>query len=103
MVGFHKRNDTPNKDGLYGIRLKITKEGQRKYFALKLFADNEYWDTKGERFIIERNVRGEERRKANDLRKRYNYMLDKIEIEAQDIIDNFKREKIDWTLMTFTR
>lgn len=101
MINFLKRNDKPNKDGLYAVRLRITKDGQRRYFTLKIFADNEHWDAKNERFIIERNVRSEERREENDLRKRYNYLLDQIFTEAQTIIDKFKYNKIDWTLNQF--
>ena len=101
MINFVKRNDKPNKEGLYAVRLRITKDGQRKYFSLKLFADNEYWDAANERFIVERNVRSEERRKENDLRKRYNYLLDQTYVEAQAVIDRFRHDRIDWTLNQF--
>ena len=73
MISFLKRNDTANKQGLYAIRLKIRKEGQRRYIGLKIFADDEYWDTKNERFIILGNVRNTKQREENEKRKQYNF------------------------------
>ena len=101
MISICKRNDKPNKKGLYAVRLRVCKEGQRKYIALKIFAENEYWDAESGRFYIQRNVRGEQQKAKNDQHKEYNYILDQYVIRAKEIIDDFRKERVDWTLNQF--
>lgn len=101
MISFVRRNDITNAQGLYAIRLRVCKERQRKYFTLKIFADDEYWDEQNERFIILKNVRDKKQKEENELRKQYNYALNSYRVQAQEIIDGFKRERIDWTLNQF--
>lgn len=74
-ISFVKRNDTPNTKGLYAIRLRICKERQRKYFTLKIFADNKYWDADNECFVILKNVRDKKEKEENEKRKQYNFYL----------------------------
>ena len=62
-ICFLKRNDIHNKEGKYAVRLRITKNRQRRYINLKLFADNDEWDTDNEIFIVQKNVRGEKQKK----------------------------------------
>ena len=100
-ISFIKRNDVANAQGLYAIRLRICKDRQRKYFALKIFADDKYWDADHECFIILKNVRDKKQKEENEQRKQYNYMLSSIRTRAQEIIDNFHHEHIDWTLNQF--
>lgn len=100
-VSFVKRNDTTNTKGLYAIRLRICKERQRKYFTLKIFADDKYWDADNECFVILKNVRDKKEKEENEKRKQYNFLLNKYRVQAQEIIDNFHREHIDWTLNQF--
>ena len=66
-ISFVKRNDTPNTKGLYAIRLRICKERQRKYFTLKIFADNKYWDADNECFVILKNVRDKKEKEEKSL------------------------------------
>ena len=101
MINFIKRNDTTNAQGLYAIRLRITKDRQRAYFALKIFASDEYWDADNECFIILKNVRDTKQKEENEQRKQYNYLLSSYKVQAQEVIDGFKRERIDWTLNQF--
>lgn len=101
MISFVKRNDITNKEGLYAIRLRICKERQRRYFTLKIFADGEYWDAENECFVILKNVRDKDQKKENEQRKQYNYSLSSYRVQAQEIIDGFRRERIDWTLNQF--
>jgi len=101
MISFVKRNDIPNSQGLYAIRLRVCKERQRRYFTLKIFADNEYWDEQNECFVILKNVRDKKQKEENEQRKQYNYALNCYKVQAQEIIDCFKRERIDWTLNQF--
>jgi len=101
MISFIKRNDTANAQGLYAIRLRICKDRQRRYFALKIFADDEYWDVENECFVVLKNVRDKKEKEENEQRKQYNYLLSSYRVQAQEIIDNFRRERIDWTLNQF--
>lgn len=101
MISFIKRNDTANAQGLYAIRLRVCKERQRRYFALKIFADDEYWDADNECFIVLKNVRDKKQKEDNEQRKQYNYLLSCYRVQAQEIIDGFRRERIDWTLNQF--
>ncbi|NDV46864.1 site-specific integrase [Paludibacter sp. 221] len=101
MINFIKRNDTANAQGLFAIRLRICKERQRRYFSLKIFANDEYWDADNECFVILKNVRDKKQKEENEQRKQYNYLLSSYRVQAQEIIDNFKRERIDWTLNQF--
>jgi integrase len=101
MISFIKRNDTTNAEGLYAIRLRICKDRQRRYFALKIFADDEYWDVENECFVILKNVRDAKQKEENEQRKQYNYLLSSYRVQAQEIIDSFRRERIDWTLNQF--
>ena len=101
MISFVKRNEVKSKEGLYAIRLRITKDRQRRYFALKIFADEKYWDETNECFIVLKNVRDNEQKEENEQRKQYNYLLSSYRVQAQEIIDNFRRERIDWTLNQF--
>lgn len=101
MINFIRRNDIANAQGLFAIRLRVCKERQRRYFTLKIFADAKYWDEDNECFIILKNVRDKKQREENEQRKQYNYLLSSYRVQAQEIIDTFKRERIDWTLNQF--
>ena len=101
MINFIKRNDATNAQGLYAIRLRICKDRQRRYFTLKIFADDEYWDVENECFVILKNVRDKKQKEENEQRKQYNYLLSCYRVQAQEIIDTFRRERIDWTLNQF--
>ena len=101
MISFKLRNDTANSQGLYAIRLCVCKDRQRRYFALKIFANDEYWDADNECFAILKNVRDKKQKEENEQRKQYNYLLSNYRVQAQEIIDGFRRERIDWTLNQF--
>jgi hypothetical protein len=101
MISFVKRNDATNREGLFVIRLRICKDRQRRYFTLKIFADEEYWDADNECFVILKNVRDKKQKEENELRKQYNYVLNSYRVQAQEIIDSFRQERIDWTLNQF--
>ena len=101
MISFIKRSDTANAQGLYAIRLRVCKERQRRYFTLKIFADDEYWDVDNECFVILKNVRDKKQKEENEQRKQYNYSLSTYRVQAKEIIDGFRRERIDWTLNQF--
>ena len=101
MISFIRRNDVANAQGLYAIRLRVCKDRQRRYFSLNIFADSEYWDEENECFVILKNVRDKKQKEENEQRKQYNYLLSAYRVQAQEIIDGFRRERIDWTLNQF--
>lgn len=101
MISFIRRNDTTNAQGLYAIRLRVCKERQRRYFSLNIFAEEEYWDAENECFVILKNLRDKKQKEENEQRKQYNYLLSSYRVQAQEIIDGFRRERVDWTLNQF--
>lgn len=101
FICFHKRNDTQNNEGKYAVRLKVTKNRQRRYINLKLFAAADEWDTDNEVFIVQRNVRGEKQRAENELRQKNNALIDRYRQRAREVIDEFDRQGVDWTLNQF--
>ena len=66
MISFIKRNDVANAQGLYAVRLRVCKERQRRYFALNIFADEQYWDADNECFVILKNVRDKKQKEENE-------------------------------------
>jgi integrase len=101
MISFIRRNDAANAQGLYAIRLRICKDRQRRYFSLKIFTEAEYWNADNECFVILKNIKDKKQKEENEQRKQYNYLLSSYRVQAQEIIDGFKRERIDWTLNQF--
>ena len=83
MISFIKRNDVANAQGLYAVRLRVCKERQRRYFALNIFADEQYWDADNECFVILKNVRDKKQKEENEKRKQYNYLLSNYRVRAQ--------------------
>lgn len=51
-IRFPRRHDRATNDGLYAIRLCVTKDKRRKYIALNLYVAPEHWDELNEQFII---------------------------------------------------
>lgn len=101
MVNFVVRKDKPNKDGKFAIRLRITKSRIRKYISLNMFADPNYWSDENEVFVIIKSLKGEKQKEQNEERKNYNKLLERYKVRALDIISEFDREKVDWTLNQF--
>ncbi|HET6556030.1 MAG TPA: site-specific integrase [Prolixibacteraceae bacterium] len=93
------------KDGSFPIALVIRKEGQRKKIYLGLSA-NEYLNEKKE-LISQWNdkfQRYETDRRKKDLhpdRDKNNDWLNKLSIRCKDVIEDFDKNRIDWTLNQF--
>jgi integrase len=81
--------------------MRVTKDAQRKYFAMKMFADDSEWDAQNECFIVLKDVRSESRKADNERKKKYNHILNRFRFQAQEVIDDFQRERTDWTLNQF--
>lgn len=84
---------TTLKDGSNPIVLRITKNRQRKYFSLNLSATLSQWNE--EYFQFKRDKR------INPDYEKNNAFITSQLIKAQDIIDDFEHNKIDWTLNQF--
>mgnify|MGYP005961790487 FL=1 len=83
------------KDG-YAIWLVVRKEGKRKVIATGYYAKAHQWDDKNQIFVTDKRI--------SDLhpdRKRLNDWLTAKKAEIIQIIDEFERNKIDWTLNQF--
>lgn len=84
---------TTLKNGSHPIVLKITKNRIRKYFSLNLSASVEQWN-------FEYAVFKKDKRLNPDYEKQNKYISIQV-LKALEIIDEFNRNKIDWTLNQF--
>ena len=82
-----------NKDGTNPICLRIAKNGQKKFIGLSLSATPEQWDENFCRFKKDKRV--------NPLHDKNNAYLNEQETKAEKTIQDFERNKIDWTLNQF--
>lgn len=74
------------------IKLVIRKKNDRKLIALGIYANPNQWDEEQQRF---KTGKGKE---LHPDRIKNNEYLNRKEIEANDIIDEFEKIKIDWSL-----
>lgn len=84
---------TTLKNGSHPIVLKITKNRVRKYFSINLSAEVNQWN-------FEYSVFKKDKRLNPDYEKHNKYIAIQV-LKAQEIIDEFDRNKIDWTLNQF--
>ena len=98
---FQPRFDNPDSKGRYAVRLCITKCRQRKYIALKIFADPEFWDKDNETFIIQTKLKDPQQKAANKQRICDNALLERYKVRAREIIEKFELSHKDWTLNQF--
>lgn len=98
---FTMRTTNPNKEGLYAVMLEVSKLKKRSYLSLKIHGDPQYWDDTQERFVIEKGLRSKEAKEKNEERKKNNYLIERYNQRAIDILRKFEDEKVDWTLNQF--
>lgn len=84
---------TTLKDGSNPIVLRVTKNRLRKYFGLDLSANSSQWNEEYFQFKKDKRINP-------DYEKNNAFITSQL-IKAQDIIDDFERNKIDWTLNQF--
>lgn len=77
------------------VKLVIRKHNERKLIALGLFAKPEQWDEDNQRYKTGKS------KGLHPDRFKNNEYLNRKELEAQDIIEEFEKERIDWTLNQF--
>ncbi|MDH6357144.1 phage integrase SAM-like domain-containing protein [Parabacteroides sp. PF5-9] len=77
------------------IKLVIRKNNERKVIALNLYAHPHQWDEDLQRY---KTGRGKD---LHPDRTQNNEYLNRKEVQAHDIVEEFDRQKIDWTLTQF--
>lgn len=96
------------KDGTCPIMLKVQKGQIKKHYSLGYSSDEHHWDKEGRCFkknakinptVFSENEHGQ--KIEIDGYKIRNAFLDRKRIRAKEIIDQFDRENIDWTLQMF--
>lgn len=100
-IRFPRRHDRATNDGLYAIRLCVTKDKRRKYITLNLYVAPEHWDEVNEQFIIRRNLKGATQKAENKQREVDNVLLSKYKTRARGIVERFEMEGVDWSLNQF--
>jgi integrase len=80
-------------DGTFSIRLRITRERKVKYISIGLSADEKQWSIEAERFKKDKRL--------NPEHEKYNTLLNEYNNRAGDIISEFEKNRIDWTLNQF--
>lgn len=84
---------TKLKDGSHPIVLRITKNRMRKYISLGLSANPKQWNDEFSLFKKDKRI--------NPNYEQMNAFINSQLIKTKEIIDEFHRNKIDWTLNQF--
>lgn len=84
---------TTLKNGSHPIVLRITKNRIRKYISLNLSATSDQWNEEFSQFKKDKRV--------NPGHEQNNAFISSQILKAKEIIDEFDRNKIDWTLNQF--
>jgi len=84
---------TTLKSGEHPLVLRITKDRVRKFISLNLSANPEQWNDEFSQFKKDKRINP-------DYEKNNAYIYSQI-IKAKEVIDEFDRNKIDWTLNQF--
>ncbi|MFR9592755.1 MAG: site-specific integrase [Rikenellaceae bacterium] len=83
----------PSKDGRCAIRLRISKLRANKYITIPIKASEKQWSAEAERLKKDKRL--------NPDYESHNALIGEYETRANDIIMDFERSKIDWTLDQF--
>ena len=98
---FKLRNDRKLQNGEYAIMMVITKYGKRQFLSLNISSSEEFWDEQQERLVVFKGLRTTLKREANEGRMKANALLERYNQRALDIIYEYEKEHIDWTLKQF--
>lgn len=82
-----------NADGTYPIYFRISKNKSTKYLSIGLSSTEKQWSTEAERFKKDKRL--------NPDHEKYNTLINEYETRAYDIISDFDKNRIDWTLNQF--
>ncbi len=83
----------PSRDGRCAIRLRISKLRANKYITIPIKATEKQWSAEAERLKKDRRL--------NPDYEKHNALISEYESRANDIIMEFERNKIEWTLDQF--
>lgn len=96
------------KDGTCPIMLKVQKGSSKKHYSLGFSSDIKHWDNENRCFLRDARVNpviystDENGKKVEiDGYKIKNAFIDRKRIKAQEIVDQFDRDNVDWTLQMF--
>jgi len=81
------------KNGANPIVLRVTKNRQRKFISLNLSANPNQWNEEYSQFKKDKRINP-------DYEKNNTFISTQL-LKAKDVIDEFDRNKIDWTLNQF--
>jgi integrase len=84
---------TTLKSGEHPIVLRITKDRVRKFISLNLSATPDQWNEEFSQFKKDKRV--------NPDYEKNNAFINSQFLKAKDVVDEFDRNKIDWTLNQF--
>ncbi|MCW3789347.1 site-specific integrase [Plebeiibacterium sediminum] len=98
---FKLRTDRQLQNGEYAIMMVVTKYGKRQFISLNISSTEEFWDEHQERLVVFKGLRITEKREANEKRIKENALLERYNQRALDIIYEYEKEHIDWTLKQF--
>jgi len=82
-----------NSDDTYSIRLRITRQRKIKYISFGLSATEKQWDKDAQRYKKDKRLTPDH--------DKFNLLLNEYENRANDIISEFEKLQIDWTLNQF--
>lgn len=80
-------------DGTFPIRLRLTKDRKVKYLTVGISVMPKQWDGVSERLKKDKRI--------NPEHDKYNRLLNEFENRANDVISEFVKDRIDWTLNQF--
>lgn len=98
---FKLRTDRALQNGQYPIMMVITKYGKRQFISLNVSTTEEFWDNQQERLVVFKGLRSAQKREENEKRIKENSLLERYNQRALDIVYDFEKEHIDWTLKQF--
>jgi integrase len=98
---FKLRTDRTLQNGEYPIMMVITKYGKRQFISLNISTAEEFWDIQQERLVVFKGLRTMQKREENEKRIKENALLERYNQRALDIIYDFEKEHVDWTLKQF--
>lgn len=89
LLWLHDRN----ADGTWPIYFRISKNKKTKYLSVGLSALEKQWNAEAERFKKDKRL--------NPEHEKYNTLLNEYENRADEVISEFEKNRIDWTLNQF--
>lgn len=95
-IKLYKTSSNQWKDGSYPVCLVVYKARKRKYISLGIGAMPYQWNNELECYVVDKRIKD-----LHPDREEYNNWLIEVKSRCKEIIDDFSRERIDWTLNQF--